>query len=415
MSNQTAESAASLFDRAATAARFDNAHLVRTVVALLCDHDPLAVRGEAERRALMLIGAAWNAGWQPAELARQVRRTADPATANLALVAIAADHAPRAASSLDRGWSAQLTSLALPVVGSSTCWLVEWARTEAMPWAEQVRAAVALLGSLATISPIAKLIPPPGTRTGDNALIDLTTKVDDPMLDRVRALLAQAESTTFEAEAETFTAKAQQLMTRHAIDMAMVSAGSRRAERPDTIRIAIDEPYLAAKSLLLQLVAASSRCRAVFHQRFAMSSVVGFAADLTATETLFTSLLVQAQVAMLVAAKSAPPGTRARSRGFRSAFLTAYAHRVGERLDEVNAHVVADAEAETGHSILPVLAARSAAVDSAIDEMFGRLRTTAARRSVDAAGWASGRSAADRARLNSGDLDPATCALSEPR
>ena len=100
------------------------------------------------------------------------------------------------------------------------------------------------------------------------------------MLDRVRALLAQAESTTFEAEAETFTAKAQQLMTRHAIDMAMVSAGSRRAERPDTIRIAIDDPYLAAKSLLLQLVAASSRCRAVFHQRFAMSSVVGFAADL---------------------------------------------------------------------------------------------------------------------------------------
>ena len=40
-----------------------------------------------------------------------------------------------------------------------------------------------------------------------------------------RALLAQAESTTFEAEAESFTAKAQQLMARHAIDAAMVGRG----------------------------------------------------------------------------------------------------------------------------------------------------------------------------------------------
>ena len=56
------------------------------------------------------------------------------------------------------------------------------------------------------------------------------------------------------------------------------------------------------------------------------------------------------------AATSAPPGARARSRSFRTAFLTAYAHRVAERLAEINAYVVADVEAETGRSILPVLA-----------------------------------------------------------
>jgi len=142
----------------------------------------------------------------------------------------------------------------------------------------------------------------------------------------------------------------------------------------------------------------------VFHPRFAMSSVVGFAGDLTAAQTLFTSLLVQAQVAMHAAAAAAPPGTRARSRAFRTAFLTAYAHRIAERLAEINAHVVADAEAETGRSILPVLAVRSSRVDDAIDEMFGRLKSSAVRRAFDPAGWSSGRSAADRAQLNAGDL-----------
>jgi hypothetical protein len=248
------------------------------------------------------------------------------------------------------------------------------------------------------------LIPPPGAKAGDASIINLTAKTDDPILNRVRALLAQAESTNFEAEAETFTAKAQELMTRHAIDLAMVAAGTQRTERPDTIRIPIDEPYINAKWILLCEVATNSRCRAVFHKYVAMTSVIGYDADLRATETLFTSLLVQAQIAMQAAASSAPPGTPTRSRSFRSSFLTAYALRVGERLEEINAYVVADAEAETGRSILPVLAERSAIVDAKVREIFPRLRSMRSRAGLDPAGWASGRVAADRARLNSGDL-----------
>ena len=46
---------------------------------------------------------------------------------------------------------------------------------------------------------------------------------------KVRALLAKAESTTFEAEAEALFAKAHQLMVRNAIDEAVLHlSGSSR-------------------------------------------------------------------------------------------------------------------------------------------------------------------------------------------
>jgi hypothetical protein len=346
------------------------------------------------------INAAWRRGWQPRELLRHVRRTTDAATTSLALVAIGADRAGRPVSDLDPRWIAQLDEMELPRVAAHG-WLTD----------DQFGSALSLIGALAGLVPIQILIPPPGASPDDASIINLTTKTDDPMLNRVRALLAQAESTNFEAEAETFTAKAQELMTRHAIDMAMVAAGTQRSERPGTIRIPIDEPYINAKWILLSIVASSSRCRAVFQKHFALSTVIGFDADLDATETLFTSLLVQAQIAMQAASTAAPPGTSARTRTFRSSFLMAYAYRVGERLEEINAHVVAEAEAEIGRSILPVLAARSSIVDETVKEIFPRLGKMRSRAGLDPEGWASGRMAADRAKLNSGDLARPTPAL----
>ena len=369
---------------------------------------------EAERLLLLRIAAAWRGGWQPRELVRQVRRTTNPTMVGLALVVIAADLALRDVSTLDARWVAQLNELELPPVVGGDHWLAEWGRKLELTSAEQICNVAKHLEVRMLLTPLEILIPPPGAGAADRQIIDLSARGDDPMLNRVRALLAQAESTNFEAEAETFTAKAQQLMTRHAIDMAMVAQSAHRSEQPDTIRIPIDDPYADAKSSLLAVVARRSRCRAVFHPDIAITTIIGFSGDLAATEMLFTSLLVQAQVALQATTSAAPPGAPARSRGFRAAFLHAYAHRVSERLDEINAYVVAGAEAETGTSILPVLAARSSVVDARVDEIFGKLRRRPARRTLDMAGWASGRSAADRARLNNGDLERSVPALSKP-
>ncbi len=396
------ELAAALLDFASAPALAPDDDTMTAAIDRLCTLDRAVVATEAERSALRVTAAAWAGGWQPSELVRQVRRSAKGAAARVAPIVIAADHLRWRAAELDPRWIDQLDRLPLPPVRSPAGWLVAWAEDEQLQWRDTVHAVVTLLRCLSSLRRIPILIPPPGTASSPGAPIDLAaTTMNDPILERVRALLAQAESTTFDAEAEAFTAKAQELITRHAIDLAMLSAAGGHSERPITRRLPLDDPYVDAKSMLLQVVAESSRCRAVLHQRYALSSVVGFASDVAATEMLFTSLLVQAQTAMQTAAATAPPGARTRSRGFRAAFLVAFARRIGTRLEAINANVTAAADTDGG--LLPVLAARSSLVDAAVDEMFGPLRATEVR-SYDAAGWASGQLAADCAHLNSGDL-----------
>ena len=367
---------------------------------------------ELEHEILLNLDARWQRGWQPVELIRQVGRESSSTTVSLALAAIAADRARRDSSTIDPRWEAQLHALTLPPGGARPGWIARWAERERLATRAQIAAVEGLRVAFIMLFPIPVLIPPPGTRASGGPRIDLTIRTNDPMLNRVRSLLAKAESTTFEAEAEAFTAKAQELMARHAIDAATLAATQPRGEQPDTVRIAIDEPYINAKALLLTFVAEHSRCRAVIHKSYAMASIVGFADDITATEMLFTSLLVQAQVALRETAASAPPGAEARSRGFRSSFLTGYAHRVAERLAEINATVVADAEAEMGCSLVPVLAARASAIDERVDEVFPRLSTSSIRTRYNGAGWASGAMAANRARFSSGDLARPTAGLS---
>jgi hypothetical protein len=194
-------------------------------------------------------------------------------------------------------------------------------------------------------------------------------------------------------------------MTRHAIDSAMLQHdGERNDGGPATIRIPVDPPYVDAKSLLLQIVAEASRCRAVMHSGLSLSTVVGFPDDLAAVELLFTSLLVQAQTALADAARRAPAGTRTRSQSYRSAFLLAYAHRIGERLEQINDAVYAQVRQERGDDFLPVLRSRSDRVDDAAAERFGTVSQSRVRGGYDPAGWAGGTHAADQARLNLADL-----------
>lgn len=369
--------------------------------------DPRAVEREAQRLLLQCVGGLWRHGWQPAELARQARLRADAPAARLVLHAVAADHLHRAPHTLHERWAAQLGALELPEIGAHR-WIASWRATERLDHRAEVAAIVAALALVSVLPTLEVLLPPPGTTAGEPSArwrpAQGGSAAADPLLERIRNLLAKAESTTFEAEAEAFTAKAYELMTRHAIDEAALAGtnaaamGGGGSSSVTAIRVPIDPPYVDAKSLLLQRVAEANRCRAVFHTGLAMSTVAGHGDDLRAVELLFTSLLVQAQTAMAAAALRSPAGGRTRRRGYRAAFLTSYAVRIGERLAEVSEAVIADVTATQGASFLPVLRSRAEQVDAFVHETFGRL-TSAPVRGHDPEGWASGRVAADNAKL----------------
>jgi hypothetical protein len=373
---------------------------------------PNVVHAAAERLLLDLVDAMWSGGWQPTELLRQGRRRSSAAGARLVGLAMAVDHAGRRAATLDPRWMAKVHQLDLPTVDGRPGWVRRWLAAEAMGHVGALDALVDVLVTLTGLPPLRPILPPPGTVAGGarSASADAfgagaAGAESDPVLERIRGLLAKAESTDFEAEATALTAKAQQLMTRHAIDHATVVAAGNGSgtgggdDEPVEVRLPVDDPYVDAKSLLLQLIAEQTRCRSVFHTNLALSTVVGFPTDVAAVELLFTSLLIQAQTALSAAARNAPAGTRVRSRSYRSAFLLSYAQRIGDRLAEINDAVLAEATETGGGAFLPVLRSRDAAVTDAVNERFGKLTSSAVRGGYDPAGWAGGRVAADNAKL----------------
>jgi hypothetical protein len=226
------------------------------------------------------------------------------------------------------------------------------------------------------------------------------TDLDSRVLDRVRALLAKAESTSFAEEADAFTAKAHQLMDRHAIDRAMLASHGRGHSGPGATsrRVSVEQPYASAKASLLGAVARASRCQAVWVKQAGFVDVFGYPDDLDTVELLHTSLLLQATSSMLAAGTA---GARYRQRAFRHAFILAFASRIGRRLRDAATVTTAQAEADHGAALVPVMADRAAAVSSARSEAYpftGRHRTSAS----DAAGWTAGTVAADRANLHRG-------------
>lgn len=373
---------------------------------------------------LHIVRAAWSGGWQPADLPRLATRSHGRQHGRLAVAVIATDAARyRDHPGADPRWLAQLADIgALPSsddgnskgdgdrnrgeggpdgTGDRGPIVARWARERGLAVGEAVRVAVELLGVLWRLPKTEELMDPPDRwgRPG-HRVRRLPEGLDRRVLDRVRGLLAKAESTTFAEEAEALTAKAQQLMDRHALDRAVVDGAAGGEAEPEGRRVGVDDPYAVAKATLLAEVARSGRCRVVWDRRHGFSTVFGYPSDLQMVEMLYTSLLVQGTSAM-VAAGADPANRRDRSRSFRQSFLAAYARRIGQRLAETDRAAVAEAEAAHGDGLLPVLASRLDAVDQAVDRAFPA--TTAVGLSAnDLRGWRAGTLAAELAHIGTG-------------
>ncbi|MEV0651100.1 DUF2786 domain-containing protein [Phytomonospora sp. NPDC050363] len=357
------------------------------------------------------LSRAWSRGWRPADLVRVARRDLGPVQVALAVDFIAAESRRHPPATLDRRWLDQLRELS----AEQTWWtgdrefLPGFARRHRLDRFAVATAILELLRLWQLLPAITPVAPAPGEAPREMSRGPVTG--ESPMLSRIRALLAKAESTAFPEEAEALTAKAQELMARHSIDEALLSAG-KDPSAPGALRIGVDAPYESPKAMLLNAVADANRCRAVWSKEFGFCTIVGFDADLDAVELLYTSLLVQATAAMQRAGDKRHQAGASRTKSYRQSFLVAYAIRIGERLTAATERATEEAAAglrphEDGtpaeqsapdERLLPVLAAREVAVDDTVDEMFGKL-TSQRIRVGDDAGWFAGREAADRASL----------------
>ncbi len=309
-------------------------------------------------------------GWQPVELHRVVARLGDPLQAQLVTEAV--DACLTRVAPIDSRWRAQVAELPRTTRRSDRVTGLD--------------ATLSLLIELRKLPKIEILIPPPGTAAPTHP-----NHGDNRILDRVRALLAKAESTDFPAEAETYSAKAQELIARHSIEAALTSR-----DQPEVLpfarRIGVDHPYESEKATLLDAVARANHCHSVWSPELGFSTIFGFDADIDGVELLYTSLLVQANKAMT---RAEPAKGKARVKAFRRSFLVAYAVRIGERMRQT-----ARAEIDRHTDLLPVLRSRDGQVREVVEKIFPHTVRSRGRRVDSWEGWDSGRAAADEAQLS---------------
>jgi uncharacterized protein DUF2786 len=363
--------------------------------------DQLALIAAAVQCAVApLVTAAWERGWAPEDLHQVGRRRLDAVAVGYLVDAIAEESQRYAKATVAQRWSEDLGQIGAVVWWEPTPTgghLVQWARRHACSLADALTTVIRVLAMLLALPVLPRIMAPPGCAVASAAP---RRGVDQKMLARVRALLAKAESTTFPDEAEALSAKAQELMSRYSLERIVVdSAGSLGADPHPAAarRLWLDNPYVAAKALLVGAVAEANRCRTVLSEALGFTTVLGDEVDLEIVELLSTSLLVQATRAMVSAGSQTSPTGRSRTRSYRQSFLIAYATRIGERLSmarDVSTAAVADPA-----RLLPVLAARERVVEELFESMFPR----SASRSYsvgNAAGWYAGRAAADLAVLD---------------
>jgi len=232
---------------------------------------------------------------------------------------------------------------------------------------------------------------PSGTLTAVSAL-----PADEPMLEKVRKLLAKAEATQNAHEADAFAAKAAALIAAHRIDTARLAAGG--AGEALAIRsLTIGRgAYVRARLALLGAVARNHDCELVWISTAdgAVAKVAGFTSDLDATVVLYDSLHLQAATRMVAVRRATPAATQR----FRRAFLFGYAARVDELLGETRRTVEAET-VTTGTSLLPDLPGRAAQVRDFASASFGRVVPASAPTAAVASGWHRGHAEAGRADI----------------
>jgi hypothetical protein len=232
------------------------------------------------------------------------------------------------------------------------------------------------------------------------------SEVADPLLARVRKLLAKAENAgVTPAEAEALTAKAAELMAKYGIDRALLAAERPETDRPADRVIDVGNPWARVQAHLLCGLASALRCHCVILPRPGPGSrihVFGYSSDIERTDVLYTSLLVQMWQGLAVA--EVPDWSRS-PRAWRRSWLLGFASAVIARVraaeDKATRGATAPA-AGSGSRTSLVLADRTRVIRHNIEQAYPVTRKS--RVTYSGNGYGSGYTQGQRADIGAARL-----------
>jgi hypothetical protein len=217
---------------------------------------------------------------------------------------------------------------------------------------------------------------------------------------KIAKLLKKAERAGTPEEADAFFAKAQELMTRYAIDQLTVHAAMKEGEKDPLGAlgrdvITVSSSYANADALLLQFIAKSNDCETRYDRYAKRSYLYGYETDRLNVQLLYGSLL------MVVTRQALDYGRKSGLTKMplyiaRRSFREAFAVRINERLIVARRTAFEAYENTGGSPLAPMIIEKKNAVQR-YAEPVGKSRR--AQHSFDPNAGVAGRRAADNADL----------------
>lgn len=241
---------------------------------------------------------------------------------------------------------------------------------------------------------------------------------EEKIIDRIRGLLAKAESSEFEEEAATFLDKATELMAKYRVDEAILAAAGKAADDP-VDRAFIDlSGYHSPKGSLAVHLAEALDCHVLWAHGAPRGAkrlaIVGHVSDLGTFQALMTSLELQLDRELLKVSGYNSGDTRARRTSFANGWVSRVGRRIKAHLATAVDTAVAEAEAEDAtSSVALVLAERRDVVADKYQEFYKTKPRyqTSSRGSSRYGEYAKGQAAGNRADIGTKGVSGARGAL----
>jgi len=218
------------------------------------------------------------------------------------------------------------------------------------------------------------------------------------VISKIDALFKQAANTSFPEEAATFQAKAQELMTKYQIEMAMLNDRVLDDELTHAV-VHINNPYMLDKSILLNSIAKNNYCKVVRYRDYC--KVFGYKTDIEMVTAMFTALELH-MISEMWKNYSVPDHVSTIS--WKKSFFAGYSSKINSRLAKAKRESINDANTHNGNdSVALVLKKKDALVEDYFNAEKGNTRATT-QTVTSLSGYGAGGAAGSRANIGQSSM-----------